>query len=139
MTKKNLASAAVMAILVLATAAPLFAQHPGPMKVNIPFSFVVENDRLPSGEYTVQPISNSRLLIRSVDAKAVTSVLAFPKQSKEIARDAQVVFHRYGSEYFLSEIWTPGENVGREVLRGKLEAEVAKKGTLMQTASVAGH
>jgi hypothetical protein len=137
--KKNLASAAVMTILVLAAAVPLFAQQSGPMKVNVPFNFVMENERMQAGEYTIQPIANGFLLIRRTDGKGSANVLALPKQAKTMAKEAQVVFHRYGGEYFLSEIWTPGQNVGRELLKGRLEAEVAKKGAPLQLASLTAH
>src|SRR5713101_1968410 len=71
--------------------------------------------------------------------KATTTVLAIPKQAKEAAREAQLVFHRNGNEYFLAEIWTPGQNVGREVLEGRLETEVAKKGIPRQVALLTAH
>ena len=137
---KNLKSMAI-AVLLIAAAMPLCAQYSGPIKVNVPFAFVVENDRLPAGEYTMQRVGNGRLVLRSGDAKA-TSILVFralPTQSKTTAEQGRVVFHRYGHEYFLSRIWTPGLEVGWEVLEGKLETELAKRGVAMEMASVATH
>jgi len=53
---------------------------------------------------------------------------------------AHFIFHRYGTEYFLATIWTPGLEVGWDVLQGKMEAEIARKGKpLVQTAMVVGH
>ena len=116
------------------------AQYSGPMKVTVPFTFVIENDRMHAGNYTIQHAANGRLRIQSNDGRAVPTVLAVPKQGNETAEKAHFIFHRYGSEYFLATIWTPGLEVGWEVLQGKLETELAKRQTApAETAMVMGH
>jgi hypothetical protein len=37
----------------------------------------------------------------------------------------KLVFHRYGDEYFLSQIWQAGVNAGRELPKSRREIEVA--------------
>jgi hypothetical protein len=143
--KKNLAGtvAAMMLAamtLVLATAVPAFAQHSGPMKVTVPFNFAVENERLQAGEYTIERVANGRLRIHSSDGRVSTTFIALPTQGKTTSEQAHFIFRRYGSDYFLAKIWTPGQDVGWEVLQGKLETELAKKGTMpVQTATLIGH
>ncbi len=142
--KKNLAALATMmvaaAVMVLGTAVPTFAQHSGPMKVNVPFNFAVENERLPAGEYTIQRVANGRLMIRSNDDRVHTTFIAIPTQGKTTSEQAHFIFRHYGNDYFLATIWTPGEDVGWEVLQGKLETELAKKATSpVQTAMLIGH
>ena len=138
--KKNLAVVAVTMMLVLGAALPVWAQYSGPMKVTVPFDFVVENDRMHAGDYTIQQVANGRLRIQSNDRRTAASFLAIPKQGKATSQKAQFIFHRYGSEYFLAMISTPGLDVGWEVLQGKLEMEMARKQTSpAQTAMVMGH
>jgi hypothetical protein len=138
--KRNLAGMVVMMMLVLGAVVPAMAQYSGPMKVTVPFNFVVENDRMHAGDYTIQRAANGRLRVQSSDGRTVATVLAVPKQGNETAEKAHFIFHRYGGEYFLATIWTPGQEVGWEVLQGKLETELAKKQTSpAETAMVMGH
>jgi hypothetical protein len=139
--KKNLAGAVMVAMmLALGAVVPAMAQYSGPMKVTVPFNFVVENDRMQAGEYTIQRVANGRLRIASNDGRAAATFLAVAKQGKLAPEKAHFIFHRFGSEYFLATIWTPGQEVGWEVLQGKLETELASKKTSpAETAMVMGH
>lgn len=142
--KKNLADAVAASIavmtLVLAMAVSMFAQHSGPMKVTVPFNFVVENERIQAGDYTIERITIGRLRIHSSDGRVSTTFIAFPTQGKTTWEQAHFIFHRYGSEYFLAKIWTPGQSVGWEALQGKLESELARnKTTPVETATLIGH
>jgi len=138
--KKNLAGVVVAMMLVLGAVVPVMAQYSGPMKVTVPFSFVVENDRMHAGDYTIQRVADGRLRIQSNDGRTAATFLAFPKQGKATPEQAHFIFRRYGSEYFLATIWTPGQEVGWEVLQGKLETELARKATSSaETAMLIGH
>lgn len=138
---KNRAAMMVVAMmLALGAAAPAWAQYSGPMKVTVPFDFVVENSRLHAGDYTIQRASNGMLRIRSNDLRTTATFLAVPKEGNVAAGKAHFIFHRYGGEYFLATISTPGQETGWEVLQGKLEMELAKKTTSpVETAMVEGH
>jgi hypothetical protein len=140
--KKNLAkvmAAAAMAV-VLTTAVAANAQSSGRMKVNVPFNFVVENDRLPAGDYTIEKVANGRLRIQSSDGRTTATVLALRKQGKKTAEAAHFIFHHYGSEYFLANIWTPGQESGWELMQGRLEMELARKQSgPVETAELMGH
>jgi len=129
-------------MLVLGSAVPALAQYNGPMKVTVPFNFVVENNRMQAGDYTIQRVANGQLRIQSNndnDGRSVT-FLAIPKEGKATPEKAHFIFHRYGSDYFLATIWTPGLETGWEVLQGKLETELARKGTRpIETATLIGH
>jgi hypothetical protein len=124
---------------LVALALPMFAQHAELMKIDVPFNFIVENQRMPEGRYTVQPIQNGALLIRSADGKHVCTVLSLPAQLATTATESQVVFNRYGDHYFLAQLWMQGQNSGREVLKGRAESELARKGIPRTLASLAAH
>ena len=119
---------------------PAMAQYSGPIKVTVPFNFVVENARMHAGDYTIQRVANGSLRIQSDDGRTTATFLALPKQGKAAPEQAHFIFHRYGNEYFLATIRTPGLEVGWELLQGKLEMELARKETSPpQTAMVMGH
>ena len=46
------------------------------------------------------------------------------------------MFHRYGNEYSLAQVWTAGQNVGRNPLSGKRAMEIAGSGERPQTFTV---
>jgi hypothetical protein len=48
----------------------------------------------------------------------------------------------YGSEYFLAQVWTDGQNAARNPLSSKKEMEIASSGALPRTTTIialAGH
>jgi hypothetical protein len=125
--------------VLLSLATPIVAQQSDLMKIDVPFNFVAENQRMLAGAYTIQRMQNGRLLVRSADSTIATTVLSLPVPLQDNAAESQVVFHRYGSDYFLAEIRVRGQNTGREVLRGKEETQIAHKGIPRVLASLAAH
>jgi hypothetical protein len=138
MKKQGVAVLAAAAVIVALTV-PMFAQHAELMKIDVPFNFIVENQRMPEGSYTIQPNQNGTLLIRSVDGKFTSTVLSLPAPLATTATESQVVFYRYGDHYFLAQLWMQGQNTGREVLKGRAESELARKGMPRTLASLAAH
>jgi hypothetical protein len=136
--KKNAAVAAVL-MMVLMTSASMFGQYTGRMNVTVPFNFVVENTQFHAGDYVIEKIANGRLRIHTDDGRISANFIAIPTEGKETAERATFTFRRYGHEYFLSKIMTPGLNVGWEVMEGKAEQELAKKsGVRVEMATVIG-
>jgi len=99
------------------------------VKANVPFDFTVGKSNLSAGTYNIQSISTGTgkvLVIRGEDA--ANSMLASPNSAETLnpSPDSRLVFHKYGSQYFLSQIWLEGERVGREFKISRREAEMAK-------------
>ena len=89
---------------------------------DIPFDFIVADKTLPSGRYTVRAATSDGqgLKISSRDGKA--SVIRLSNSAVETSkkRNARMVFHRYGQQYFLAEVWS-GDDYGRQLLQCKKE------------------
>ena len=55
-----------------------------------------------------------------------------PVETSTPPRRGEVVFHEYGDTYFLAQIWTGGEETGRELIPSRdekrLERDLADKG-----------
>jgi hypothetical protein len=96
----------------------------------VPFSFHVGNTVLPAGEYIVRPIRSGSpaLQIQSSEPKGKTIMcLSAPAQTNS-AQEARMVFHRYGSTYFLSQIWSGGGlNTGSEFAPSKAERAMVRQ------------
>ena len=114
-----------LAMAVLA-AASMYAQPR--MTVQIPFGFHVGATMLPSGEYTVDTHSFQgvvRLKATDPNSKASALILSNAVQTYATPDHGKLVFNRYGNEYFLSQVWNPGSNTGRELRKTRLEVETA--------------
>jgi len=107
------------------------------MKVNIPFAFSAENHSLPEGEYLVLTVTPERSIrIVSADGKHTAIVNTLPNYAKSPSESSRLVFHRYGNEYFLAQVWTAGQNVARNPLSSKRAMEIATGGVAPQTFTV---
>jgi hypothetical protein len=79
------------------------------LRVKIPFPFVVEDQTLPAGEYSVQTVEKdpSMLLIRGekgITAKAL--VLTMPVAGTDPAGEKPALtFTRYETQYRLTDVW----------------------------------
>ena len=121
-------------LITVALAASGFGQMSIPLQANIPFDFQVGNNVLPAGEYRLEPM-NSTLLIRSTEnSKHALMILVRNCTGRKEQDKSKLVFHRYGSNYFLSKIWVAGETAGSEVPTGNREKEIAKSGAATEVA-----
>jgi len=105
----------VVFVIGLAAAGTISAQSQT-LRANIPFSFVVNGATLPAGDYTLRQQDSQRTMnIRETDNSVGGFTLVAP-MTTESARPgtARLVFHRYGNEYFLSQVWT-GDDQGEKI------------------------
>jgi ABC-type uncharacterized transport system ATPase subunit len=63
-----------------------------------------------------------------------TLVLTTKVEGKASGNTGQMVFHRYGDAYFLSEVWVSANGIGRKVFQSRAEKEIAGKRTEMKIA-----
>jgi hypothetical protein len=129
----------LITICLLLTASTLFAQSESqrPMKVNVPFAFGVEDLSLPAGEYYIFTATPGRTIrIVSADGKYSAVIDTLLNHAEKPATKSRLVFHKYGTEYFLAQVWTAGQNVARNPLSGKKAMELASGGALPQTTTV---
>jgi hypothetical protein len=136
---KNILVTVIGAMVMMALATTASAQYAGRMNVNVPFSFGVENEHLPAGDYIVEKIASGRLRIHTSDGRVSVTFLALPKQDKTVSEAAHFIFRRYGNQYFLAAIKTPGLETGWELLQGRHEQELAKNTKVpVETAVLVG-
>ncbi len=70
-------------------------------------------------------MKNQLMTIESPDRKLVKLVLPNACESTQAQEKTKLVFHRYGDQYFLAQIWTEGNNRGLELPKTRREREVA--------------
>src|SRR4051794_9378310 len=91
--------------VVLLAAATVFAQGSQRLNVQIPFGFHVGNSNFAAGKYIVDNAAPSVLRLRSVDSKSSIMILSNPVQKLNAPTEGQLIFNKYGDEYFLSQVW----------------------------------
>ena len=130
----------LITIALLFTAVGLFAQTTPSqrlMTVNIPFAFGVEGHSLPAGEYLVLTVTPERSIrIASADGKHSAVVNTLPNYASAPSENSRLVFHKYGDEYFLAQVWAAGQNVARNPLSSKRAMEIASSGGKPQTFTI---
>ena len=98
-------AAATIAICLIAPAT--YAQGDSlRLRFQVPFPFTAQGSSFPAGTYEVTKPTRINLALRNLKGQATLFVNALPGGSKEADGSAKVVFHRYGSEYFLSVVST---------------------------------
>ena len=154
MKKQLLRASAIFIFAITTTAVSASTQSARRIVVDIPFDFVVEKKTLPAGVYTIKNISrnsDATLLIRSADGREAALVVTNPVEVSAAQKESKLVFRQYGDQYFLSQVWTSGGNVGRQLPKSSTEqsleremaenvssVEAAKNRPLQQTLTLVG-
>ena len=98
----------------------------GRISVDIPFDFIVAGSVLPAGTYEVSPVfaDGVALQIRSHDCKSGVVFLATNVYANR-EETPRMVFHKYGSRYFLNQLWMDGSGIGHQLPKTRAEMELA--------------
>lgn len=101
------------------------------VRANIPFNFVAGSASLAAGEYMVEGagLSDQILQLCGVKSRGCIVMLASEVGSSRGAIQGKFVFHRYGGQYFLSEVWSPNDGLVKTLPESRRERQLAKSGT----------
>lgn len=115
------------------------------LTANIPFDFTVADKKFQAGKYSVvrveQDLGDTVVRISSADGHANINRWTIPVITFTDHDKATLVFHRYGDEYFLAQIWPAGSNTGRLLpkSRGERDAERQARDNMVGMATKAPH
>jgi len=129
--------AIVMGLFVSAARSDLLAQETVGMHADIPYAFRIGDKLVPSGSYLFQ-VSGSGIVVREEGGRLVAASLITNPASRGIPPErGELVFNRYGNEYFLASVWTPDSKEGRSMIKTKREKSVAGlAGVIVERASI---
>ena len=118
---------AVLGLLLTLAMVSVSAQTPTGAQVNIPFDFAAGKANLKAGTYTITRASGTALKLRSTDGKKTVLINApLTVGSRDFKAGERLVFNRYGSEYFLSQVWLTVD-VGRQLMTTSAETNAARE------------
>jgi len=102
MVMKKMFAVAVLALANLVMAGHASAQVGG-VQATVPFSFNVGETTLPPGTYTITQLGASSILVRSSDNPSIAT-LDMGIHNYATSADHKLIFHKYGEQYFLSQV-----------------------------------
>jgi hypothetical protein len=128
----------VAAVLLLTTLAP--QSHATPTtQAKIPFAFEVNNTTMPAGQYEVTRVfdgSGAGQLIRGTHSGGGVFLPTMSLHYTERNAEPKLVFHCYGRECFLSEVWS-GDGRAWKLTESHREKEVSQINAENDLASIA--
>jgi hypothetical protein len=118
------------------------AQLSNPIRAKIPFDFNVGERKLPAGEYRFSRqsgISDSGfMLVSSVDSKTRVFQSTLHAQVVTPKDQSILVFHKYGDQYFLEQVWSGGEQEGTQLPESRNERTIRLQLAQTQRSNMTG-
>jgi hypothetical protein len=120
--KKQIVNIVVSLSIVITLTLSVFAQMGGVVSATIPFAFNING----AGSYNIHRLNTPDLMtIQDSATKKSASFICRQELTPKSDGKSQLVFHRYGNQYFLSEV----QDNGATKKLGKSKAErVAARG-----------
>ncbi len=117
-----LVSATLSALACVAGATPCLAQATA-VRVDVPFAFQAGQHHFKPGVYLFARDTNYPFM-RILGTSQSGQAMFVPDLTLEPATTSKVVFHRYGSEYFLREVWMANSTSHVHTLPSKAEKQL---------------
>ncbi len=134
---KNYALIAVVACIAFVSLAAVPGHGQKLFKGNVPFEFCAGHGVLPAGEYSIGRIGwSDQSMALSSGVRWVEIMTPLTTESRTDFETPKLVFHRYGNEYFLAEMWTGADNTVRTFPVHPRERQLAKAGLSPEFALV---
>ncbi|HZJ42319.1 MAG TPA: hypothetical protein VFD63_01030 [Pyrinomonadaceae bacterium] len=125
LTKTGLLGAVLLFSAVTSTRAQSLEYR---IKATIPFDFNVADKKMQAGEYSVirtnQNAGDGILSISNLDGQSRSISAVVPVESWKTSSKARLVFHRYGDQYFLFQVWPPSAMTGRQFIKSRTERDL---------------
>ena len=125
LTKTSLLGVMLLVSVVTSTKAQSLEYR---IRANIPFDFSIADTKLPAGEYSLtraMPSSGDSILSVSDSTGRSRSIsTALPVESWHTSGKARLVFHRYGDQYFLFQVWPGSATTGRQFIKSRAERQL---------------
>ena len=134
----SIAASSLVVLSLLLTAAGAYAQSG--IQAHVPFAFKVGKAQMPSGNYVINRETGAAFLtVRNLQTGKTVLALVRPEYPSK--KTEKLIFHHYGSQYILAEVWgTAGsDGMALSLPRQKKDLELAhapaNAGTNVEIAS----
>jgi hypothetical protein len=80
-------------------------QHPSSATANIPFEFYISGNKLPAGQYVLDIIAPTYVLLHSSDGKQRQDLYFMQVASPTKTPPSKIVFASRDGKYYFAEVW----------------------------------
>ena len=117
----------LVSALALFAAAGSFAlqAQTATLYADIPFEFRMGQSVMPAGKYAIEQKAGVLKFQNTENHKA--SIVLVQAAVRPLPGDAAVVFNRYGTEHFLSTVWSPYSGSGQMLPPSRHERELLSR------------
>ena len=123
--KKSVLSVIAISTLLASSLVVLAGNVQGKIKADIPFDFTVGKARLSAGQYTIQRGTSQGTIKLSCEKSSVMALTSGGSTSSAPSH-AKLVFHKYGDQYFLAQVWDEGSTTADNLMATKAERDAAR-------------
>jgi len=143
--KKFVKASTKIGMLVLISIAALSASAKAQglgnrLKANVPFDFTVAGKKFAAGHYSIDRASQSNgdlvLQISGLDNHSTVFPITNPVETLTARDKSVLIFHRYGDEYFLAQVWRAGATTGRAFTKSHRERQLEQEQRVATNNSV---
>jgi len=118
------------------------AQLSSPIRAKIPFDFNVGEKKLPAGEYIFRSVSDfsntNTMSVNNVDGSVHLFKSTLEAQVLTPKNQSVLVFHKYGDQYFLEQIWLRGNLEGTQLPESRTERTTKRQLAQTQQKNMTG-
>lgn len=123
--KKQIVNIVVSLSIAITLTLSVFAQMGNVLSATIPFKFYINGVTLTEGSYKIHRSSTPDvMIIQDLNSKKSASFIYRQEMTRESDGKSQLVFHRYGNQYFLAEIQDNGDT--KKLSKSKAERLAAR-------------
>jgi hypothetical protein len=121
--KSKIYGALAMLAAALIVSVP-FIQAQSLVQADVPFAFSLQGKAMPAGNYEIIALSDQAIEVRNLDTQRAQLLLKPMTVQSSKDENPKLVFHKYGDQYFLSQIWNGGSHYGIAFAESNREKEV---------------
>ena len=111
------------------------AQIVGDLVADIPFQFHVGNKELSAGSYHIRMSDQETLRVMEITSTDGSTSVFFQVQesdAKSAPAKSELVFNKYGNNYFLAKLFELGSSSGSELIESRTEKHISKDAVVAQ-------
>ena len=105
------------------------AQIIGGLQANIPFQFHAGAANLPAGTYRIRMLDDNDLTlmeISNLDGTRSALMQVQDAEANSTPAKSELIFNKYGDQYFLSEMFDEGNASGSKVIESNYEKKISQ-------------
>lgn len=125
--KRSIYGALMLLAAALLISVPM-VQAQSQLKADVPFTFSVDKQSMSAGNYEIDSLNASVLVLRDLDTKQAQLLMKSHDVQAANIQNAHLVFHKYDNQYFLSQIWKGDSTMGIELPTSRHEKEIQMAG-----------